>query len=168
MAVGLHLCHSNSDISSIPLLHLPLCFFVLSTTTCNTAFRTHTIWIHHDDFAEHGLMSGKNLGQGVEHHRSHSELHMPNITHEHGRGQYRRWKVRMWRGSGRTPKMYAISNRWVALPTGILVLMLLMRPGIVGGTETMRATNARQFCNIIELNAANVKMVKTEHTTPPV
>lgn len=54
------------------------------------------------------------------------------------------------------------------MPTGILVLMLLMRPGIVGGTETMRATNARQFCNIIELNAADVKMVKTEHTTPPV
>lgn len=44
-----------------------------------------------------------------------------------------------------TPRRYAISNRCVLTPTCIFVFMLLISPGIVGGTETIIATAARQF-----------------------
>lgn len=44
-----------------------------------------------------------------------------------------------------TPRRYAISNRRVLTPTCIFVFMLLMSPGIVGGTETIIAAAARQF-----------------------
>ena len=44
-----------------------------------------------------------------------------------------------------TPRRYAISNRRVLMPTCIFVFILLMSPGIVGGTETIIAAAARQF-----------------------
>jgi len=45
------------------------------------------------------------------------------------------------------PRRYAISNRRVLTPTCIFVFkfMLLMSPGIVGGTETIIAAAARQL-----------------------
>ena len=45
-----------------------------------------------------------------------------------------------------TPRRYARSNRRVPTPTCIFVFMLLMGPGINGGTETIIAAAARQFC----------------------
>lgn len=33
----------------------------------------------------------------------------------------------------------------------ILLLILLIRPGIVGGTETRRAAKARQFYNVVNI-----------------
>ena len=44
-----------------------------------------------------------------------------------------------------TPRRYAISNKRVLRPICIFVFMLLMSPGIVGGTETIIAAAARQF-----------------------
>jgi len=45
-----------------------------------------------------------------------------------------------------TPKRYARSNSRVPTPTCTFVFMLFMSPGIVGGTETIIAAAARQFC----------------------
>ena len=45
----------------------------------------------------------------------------------------------------RTPNIQAILNRNAALPTLILGLMLLIKPGRFGTTETRRVTAALQF-----------------------
>src|SRR5882762_3582954 len=42
--------------------------------------------------------------------------------------------------------MYAMSNKWVALPIPILELMLLMSPGKVSGIVNRSETSALQFC----------------------
>jgi hypothetical protein len=47
-----------------------------------------------------------------------------------------------------TPRRYAISNKRVLTPTRILVFMLLISPGIVGGTDTIIAAAARQFLKL--------------------
>ena len=52
-------------------------------------------------------------------------------------------------GSERTPSMYAISNRCGPAPTLALALILSMRPGKVGVTETIMAVAARQDCQTV-------------------
>lgn len=60
-----------------------------------------------------------------------------------------------------------MSNKNTAPPTLIFGLMLLIRPGRFGGTETRRATAARQFCEqeSSELpRALSAPPVATHHT----
>ena len=44
-----------------------------------------------------------------------------------------------------TPNRYATSKTYTAPPTGMLGVMLWIRPGKLGGTEHTSATSARQF-----------------------
>ena len=59
-----------------------------------------------------------------------------------------------------TPRRYARSNRRVPTPTCIFVFMLLMSPGIKGGTETIIAAAARQFCERHEGRDATIYVRK--------
>jgi hypothetical protein len=81
--------------------------------------------------------------------------------HYSGTGRYRTAR-------SRTPKSQAMSNKCVMFPTLILLLMVPIKPGRLGVTESNRVTAALQFCQTGQ-RVSRARMYRSRnklHTVP--